>query len=312
MSAACGCTSTPPTAASRRSPSAGARRWRGIELADSVTLDPHKWLYQPYECGALLVRDDHILRAGVSDDARLPAGLRGRGRRGQPVRPRRAAHAQLARVQGVAVAAVLRGARVHHGDRPLARPRAARPRARRAQRRARAHGAAVAGHRLLSAPLPRRRRRRARRRPAQRRARRRGRGERARARLLDGAARALRAAHVRHEPHDDGGRRRARDGPLRVRRARGAEPRGGGGDLSPRPRDPAHAAAPPRRADRRRRRGAPTRSPACRCSRPSTTTGARASRAWRAWRRAPRARRSSSSGTRRWTSTSSSTATSRC
>ena len=35
---------------------------RGIELADSVTLDPHKWLYQPYECGALLVRDDHVLR----------------------------------------------------------------------------------------------------------------------------------------------------------------------------------------------------------------------------------------------------------
>lgn len=36
---------------------------RGIERADSVTLDPHKWLYQPYECGALLVRDDHTLRA---------------------------------------------------------------------------------------------------------------------------------------------------------------------------------------------------------------------------------------------------------
>jgi glutamate/tyrosine decarboxylase-like PLP-dependent enzyme len=36
---------------------------RGIERADSVTLDPHKWLYQPYECGALLVRDDHALRA---------------------------------------------------------------------------------------------------------------------------------------------------------------------------------------------------------------------------------------------------------
>jgi len=34
----------------------------GIEMADSVTLDPHKWLYQPYECGALLVRDDHALR----------------------------------------------------------------------------------------------------------------------------------------------------------------------------------------------------------------------------------------------------------
>ncbi|MEY2440615.1 MAG: aromatic-L-amino-acid/L-tryptophan decarboxylase [bacterium] len=42
--------------------SRGRELLRGIELADSVTLDPHKWLYQPYECGALLVRDDHLLR----------------------------------------------------------------------------------------------------------------------------------------------------------------------------------------------------------------------------------------------------------
>jgi glutamate/tyrosine decarboxylase-like PLP-dependent enzyme len=35
---------------------AGREALRGLELADSVTLDPHKWLYQPYECGCLLVR----------------------------------------------------------------------------------------------------------------------------------------------------------------------------------------------------------------------------------------------------------------
>jgi aromatic-L-amino-acid/L-tryptophan decarboxylase len=29
----------------------------GIERADSVTLDPHKWLFQPFECGGVLVRD---------------------------------------------------------------------------------------------------------------------------------------------------------------------------------------------------------------------------------------------------------------
>jgi glutamate/tyrosine decarboxylase-like PLP-dependent enzyme len=41
------------------------RGWlAGIELADSVTLDAHKWLYQPYECGVLLVRDlEHLHRA---------------------------------------------------------------------------------------------------------------------------------------------------------------------------------------------------------------------------------------------------------
>jgi len=34
----------------------------GLELADSVTLDPHKWLYQPFECGCVLVRDGNALR----------------------------------------------------------------------------------------------------------------------------------------------------------------------------------------------------------------------------------------------------------
>ena len=29
----------------------------GIERADSVTLDPHKWLFQPFECGSVLIRD---------------------------------------------------------------------------------------------------------------------------------------------------------------------------------------------------------------------------------------------------------------
>ena len=40
----------------------GRAALRGIELADSVTLDPHKWLYQPFECGCLLVREGTLLR----------------------------------------------------------------------------------------------------------------------------------------------------------------------------------------------------------------------------------------------------------
>jgi glutamate/tyrosine decarboxylase-like PLP-dependent enzyme len=40
-----------------------ASLYRGIERADSVALDPHKWLYVPYEAGATLVRDPATLRA---------------------------------------------------------------------------------------------------------------------------------------------------------------------------------------------------------------------------------------------------------
>ena len=35
----------------------GRRLLRGIERADSVGLDAHKWLFQPYEAGCLLVKD---------------------------------------------------------------------------------------------------------------------------------------------------------------------------------------------------------------------------------------------------------------
>jgi len=33
----------------------------GIERADSLVLDPHKWLFQPYEIGCVLVRDGELL-----------------------------------------------------------------------------------------------------------------------------------------------------------------------------------------------------------------------------------------------------------
>lgn len=40
--------------------------YKGLEMADSVTLDPHKWLFVPYECGCVLVRDQEKLRRAFS------------------------------------------------------------------------------------------------------------------------------------------------------------------------------------------------------------------------------------------------------
>lgn len=35
---------------------------KGIDQADSITIDPHKWMFQPYEIGCLLVRDTGHLK----------------------------------------------------------------------------------------------------------------------------------------------------------------------------------------------------------------------------------------------------------
>ncbi|MEW6733715.1 MAG: aminotransferase class V-fold PLP-dependent enzyme [Acidobacteriota bacterium] len=40
----------------------GRRLLIGLELADSLSIDPHKWLFQPYEIGCVLLRDAHLLK----------------------------------------------------------------------------------------------------------------------------------------------------------------------------------------------------------------------------------------------------------
>lgn len=40
----------------------GRKLLAGIERADSLTLDPHKWLFQPFEIGCLLLRDARLLK----------------------------------------------------------------------------------------------------------------------------------------------------------------------------------------------------------------------------------------------------------
>ena len=45
---------------------AAPEKFRGLELADSVSLDPHKWLYQPLDCGCLLFRDAAVAQAAFA------------------------------------------------------------------------------------------------------------------------------------------------------------------------------------------------------------------------------------------------------
>lgn len=42
-------------------------RFDGLNLADSISLDAHKWLYQPIDCGCLLYRDRDAARKTFSD-----------------------------------------------------------------------------------------------------------------------------------------------------------------------------------------------------------------------------------------------------
>lgn len=50
--------------------------FEGLNRADSVVIDPHKWLYAPYECGCVLVRDEEALRAAFKYTASyaMPGG----------------------------------------------------------------------------------------------------------------------------------------------------------------------------------------------------------------------------------------------
>ena len=120
-----GCTST------RRTP--GSPRWfpgtngscAGAEHADSLVVNPHKWLFTPFDLCALYCRRMDVVRAAF---ALTPDYLEDRGGRAgpQPDGHRRAARAPLPRAQAV------------DGAAPLRRRRPAR-----AARRAHAAGAAL-------------------------------------------------------------------------------------------------------------------------------------------------------------------------
>ena len=43
--------------------------FNGIERADSFVVDPHKWLFSPFDCAALLYRDPNLARAALTQQA---------------------------------------------------------------------------------------------------------------------------------------------------------------------------------------------------------------------------------------------------
>ena len=50
-------------------------RFDGIELVDSFVVDPHKWLFAPFDCAALLYREPNLAKAVHTQDASYLAVL---------------------------------------------------------------------------------------------------------------------------------------------------------------------------------------------------------------------------------------------
>ena len=182
-------------------------RFEGLALADSLSLDAHKWLYQAVDCGCLLYTGPGRRAAGVHAHGRLHAIVHGRSARG--LRVLRGVDGALAPLPGAPALDVHPLPR----DGGLPRRDPGRPRARRAARgadrpRARAGAARArrAERRLLPAPV-----RGGAGRPEHRAPRR---GEPARARLPveRDDPRRLRAARLLREPPDDRRGRRPRGG----------------------------------------------------------------------------------------------------
>lgn len=42
--------------------------FRGIEKADSITIDPHKWMFSPYDCGAVIYKNPELAKKAHSQD----------------------------------------------------------------------------------------------------------------------------------------------------------------------------------------------------------------------------------------------------
>ena len=97
-------------------------RFAGIEQADSFIVDPHKWLFSPFDWCALVYREPGARPRRAPPARVLPGGAVRRRRRVQPVRLRRPPHAPGARAAVLVRARRPRHRRVHRGGRDDARP----------------------------------------------------------------------------------------------------------------------------------------------------------------------------------------------
>ena len=107
-------------------------RFRGIERADSFGVDPHKWLFAPYDCAALVYRDPALAAARTRPARRLPR--RRRPRRVEPERLRLPPVPPRPRPAAVVQPGHVRHRRVHRRGR-RGHPHRPRVRRRRSPRR---------------------------------------------------------------------------------------------------------------------------------------------------------------------------------
>ena len=115
---ASGSTSTPPTRAPRAVCPELRDRFAGWERADSIVVNPHKWLGVPMDCSTLWTRRPEDVPRRVQPRARVPA--RRRGGRVSLSEVTQVARPPLPRAQAVGRAALLRAKRAAGAD-PRAR-----------------------------------------------------------------------------------------------------------------------------------------------------------------------------------------------
>ena len=97
----------------------------GLNAADSLSLDPHKWLYQPVDCGCLLYRDANAARSAFSQTGDYAQSLLDDpARKLRVLRGIDGAVAALSRIEALALAALSRTGKVSRGHSQRSRKRA--------------------------------------------------------------------------------------------------------------------------------------------------------------------------------------------